>query len=233
MALTLAQAPRLLDQPYSTLESGWTRLPSGELYIAAHTFMPAVTSAMIDWWFGYIHSTADYALWHPYDHISSAWAGPRLNNSTYIGGHHLVEERIGGQLQRLRLSFVSPGVYFGPDWERKFREHGWATAVCARVGTWDGSGADAPTVRTGHVIHLVRDEAGGARMRSRFWVGDVEGLPAGPEGVAVREGLFRDEVAEGLLRHASEEMAFLGNVLPGMYARHSRDGNVVKAKGKL
>jgi DAPG hydrolase PhiG domain len=53
------------------METGYSRLDNGMLYIAALTDMPGVTGAMIDWWFSWHDTDKAYTLWHPRDHISA------------------------------------------------------------------------------------------------------------------------------------------------------------------
>lgn len=84
-ALLLKDANLLLDHPYLPLESGFAVAPDGMHHAAATTYMRHCTGAMVDWWFGFVHTTAHYLLWHPRDHIFSDWEGPRDNASTYIG----------------------------------------------------------------------------------------------------------------------------------------------------
>lgn len=180
---------------------------------------------MINWWFGWVHNTEQYKLWHPRDHVFSDWIGPRRNNGDYIGGHHLVEEYIGGSLAKLKISFVDPGVYFGDNWKREFKENGYEVAICGRIGRWDpkkdsdlekleaGGVQVEDTVYMGHLIHLIKEEEDGVRMRSRFWLGDFEGV----EDVDVRKGLVPEGLAVGVLKHATEEMAILGTILPELY----------------
>lgn len=227
--LLLSEAPLLLPSPYHSVESGWATNTDGMTFIAANTYMPNVSGAMIAWWFGWVNSTSQYLLWHPTDHVFSAWEGPRNNDSTYIGGHHLVHEYIGGELCKLNISFVSPEVYFGQDWQERFREGGYELAICGRVGVWDDEGwkegmSGAKVVYTGHLIHLIKREKQGVRMRSRFWLGDVEGVT----DAEVRKAMVPDFMKEGLCKHATEEMAILGSVLPGLYKEHavSREENV-------
>ena len=62
------------------------------------------------------------------------------------------------------------------------------------------------------------------RMRSRFWLGDIEGV-TDPE---VRKCAVPDFLPEGLCRHATEEMAILASILPGLYEKYAR-----KEQGRL
>lgn len=207
--LRLSEAPKLLDEDYMHIEAGYGLTSDNMAHIAASTYMPGVTAAMIDWWLGYVHTTEHYKLWHPTDHVFSDWEGPRENKSEYIGGHHLVLEYIGGELCKLKISFKDPGEYFGKDWRAKFDKGGFGTAVCARVGQWDP--VTGHVLYNGHLIHLIKNEEHGCRMRSRFWLGDIEG----------QKEHAGDEVPKfmtaGLMKHCTEEMAILASKLPTLY----------------
>jgi len=222
--LLLSEAPLLLKSPYHSVESGYATNSEGMANIAANTYMPNCTSAMISWWFGYIRETETYKLWHPSDHVFSAWEGPRDNNSTYIGGHHLVHEYIGGVLCKLKISFLSPSVYFGEGWEAEFKKEGYELAICGKVGNWNDETGEV--VYGGHLIHLIKKEQRGVRMRSRFWLGDAAGVTDAEE----RQKLVPGFMLEGLCKHATEEMAILASVLPMMYETYANkegeDGTV-------
>ena len=181
--------------------------------------MKDVTGPMIDWWFGYVTNTEQYKQWHPQDHIYSEWAGPH-GNSTYIGGSHLVEEKIGGIPTTLRISFKDPSEYFGTNYKTEFKAANVSTAACARVGLWEGKGHGSDGVDIGHVIHLIHNEFNGVRMRSRFWLGDVEGMT----DPVSREGVTPQYIPAGLARHTAEEMAILGTFLPDLYKRENAVG---------
>ncbi|KAJ9620103.1 hypothetical protein H2203_007867 [Taxawa tesnikishii (nom. ined.)] len=211
--LRLQDAGLLLEHEYLPFEAGYAINADGMHHVAASTYMRNCTGAMVDWWFGWIHKTDMYKLWHPRDHIFSDWEGPRGNDSVYVGGHHLVEEYIGGEVCKLKISFRDPSEYFGNDWRVAFKKAGYSTAVCGKVGNWDRENDSVMYI--GHLIHLIKDEPDGCRMRSRFWLGDVEGITE-PQGRAdsVPKGL-----APGLLKHATEEMAILATILPLMHSR--------------
>jgi hypothetical protein len=125
-----------------------------------------------------------------------------------------VHEYIGGELCKLKISFRSPAEYFGSDWKNLFEANGYGTAVCGRVGAWDES--NGTVLYNGHLIHLIKNEPGACRMRSRFWLGDIE-------GVAVSQGdKVPDSMRIGLLKHATEEMSILASQLPQLYQKHRR-----------
>ncbi len=60
--LCLRDAPLLLSHPYLPMESGFSLNSDGMHHIAASTYMPQCSGAMIDWWFGWIHTTDQYKL---------------------------------------------------------------------------------------------------------------------------------------------------------------------------
>lgn len=135
----------------------------------------------------------------------------RYWTDTITGGHHLVHEYIGKDIHKLRISFIDPSRHFGQNWKQDFERAGYSTAICGRVGSWDG---DEPTKYFGHIIHLIKDEPDGCRMRSRFWLGDVDGVT----DAQARYDSVPTTMARDLTQHCVEEMAILASRLPGMYA---------------
>ena len=57
-------------------------------------------------------------------------------------------------------------------------------------------------------------------MRSRFWLGDVDPVEVigTPEQ---RIAMFPDRLGAGLLKHCQEEMGYLAEFLPSLYAAES------------
>lgn len=204
----LEDADQLLEPGYPAMESGYLRLENGQLHVAARTSMPGCSSAMIDWWFGYIRTTEQYKRWHPQDHVWCDWEGP---DGEYVGGSHLVHEYIGGQMNKLRIQFRPPGEYLDVS---RFADAGVGTAVCARTGPLDSD------LLVGHLIHLVRDTGYGCEMRSRFWLGDFQPDIAGTP--KQRRELIPDQVGWGLLKHCNEEMGYLAEFLPELYRSEQR-----------
>lgn len=70
--LLFSDSHRLLDPGRLSIESGFTRLSTGEVYVAVNTPMPGASGEMIDWWFGW-HSNESqrYKLWHPRAHMKA------------------------------------------------------------------------------------------------------------------------------------------------------------------
>jgi hypothetical protein len=206
----LRDADDLLEAGHLALESGHVRLPDGQLHVACWTTLPGCTGAMVEWWFGFLETTEQYRWWHPQDHVWCEWIGER-GTGRFVGGTHHVHERIGGELQKLKIHFRDPAEYLDAS---RFGEAGITAAVCARVGL-----LDAP-IWAGHLIHLCRDTAYGCEIRSRFWLGDLDPPHLAPDREA-RIALFPDRFGEALLRHCHEEMTYLAGFLPELHARET------------
>ena len=208
--MELRDADLLLEPGHLELESGHVRLPDGQLHVACCTAMPGCTGRMVDWWFGYIENTEQYRRWHPKDHVWCEWIGER-GTGRFVGGTHNVHEYIGGELQKLSITFRDPAEYLDA---ARFREAGVTAAVCGRVGPL------GTPIRAGHLIHLCRDTDYGCEMRSRFWLGDFD-----PPDLATdretRKQLFPDRYGGALMKHCHEEMTYLAGFLPELHAQET------------
>ena len=202
----------ILDPKRLPFESGVERLPDGVMHVAVLTRMPEVRAEMIGWWFGsYMQTTEHYRRWHPRDHHWMDWEDKQPG--THVGAHHLVHETIGGQMQKLRISFVDPVEEMGP----RAVEAGRLT-VCALPGLLDRP------VKLGRMVHAASDTAWGCELRSHFWLGIVQSEFAGglvqalgnQPWVRRRTASFR--AAQALQAHCQEEMTTLAGFLPELYA---------------
>ena len=52
--MLMEEVHQLLDPGYLPIETGYYRLPNGQMHIAALTRMPGCKGKMVDWWFGYM-----------------------------------------------------------------------------------------------------------------------------------------------------------------------------------
>jgi hypothetical protein len=220
----LTQIHSLLNDDYTNLEAGYGIDSNGLSVVAASTYMRGVTGPMVDWWFSWLGHTDYYRDWHPRDHVYAEFVPP-LSGEGYVGGHHLVKERIGGELQQLNISFLDPGVYFGAAWKDDFVKANVSTAAVGRVSFYDFDSKTSNPV--GHLLHLVHNEPDGVRMRSRFWLGDLGDGFTPPPGVE----LGPHNLVRGLQKHASEEMAILGTILPDLWRTNSQEGKKGGATG--
>ena len=62
--LRLRDAHKLLQNDYLSIETGHGLTSDGMYHVAASTYMQGCSAEMIDWWFGFIHTTDQYKLWH-------------------------------------------------------------------------------------------------------------------------------------------------------------------------
>jgi hypothetical protein len=213
----LAEAPRLLESGDQELENGFGLCDDGSLHVAVRTEMPNVAPAMWDWWFGW-HSDEPqrYKLWHPRAHVYAAWDRPpsgAAGRERYLGRVSFVDEYLGSELSRIAVQFVPPALL-------GFNEGalGDGALICARIGFTDHP------LDFGWLIHHVRRVAGGAEMRSRFFIGGAHGAVrgAGRAGeVAARAiGRFVKPTLDNgrdLLVHCAQEMAHLAAFLPALH----------------
>ncbi|MDV8022606.1 DAPG hydrolase family protein [Rhodococcus sp. IEGM 1330] len=209
---------------YSPIETGYGQMADGVLFIAVKTVMPRVTAAMWDWWFGWHSSeSARYKLWHPDAHLHASTktdltGGTLPDRARYVGNTSYVDEYVGPKLQQLSIEFRDPVTH-------GFTVPSDQTVVFGRVGS-----SIAP-VELGWLAHQVRPIAGGAEMRSRFYL-NLRGLHVpNPEqaACAVQRGASLDpadldlglDLGRDLLLHCGQEMNHLAGFLPELHAEFS------------
>ncbi len=197
------------DTEYCQLGYGVT--PDGVGFVCNSTYMPGVSSEMMDWWFPWHSVGADlrYKIWDPEDHYFA-----RADNAAYVcdpdvpvnektwGVNHYIIEDTGFGPQFLKLQFKRPQD-FGYD-ESEIKDG--KSMVCA-IG--DGECAAAMT----HVWEPYKE---GILFRSRFWIGyalqDGKIVNALPVGAKVPL-----DVAKGLFLHNIKEFTDLADILPKVY----------------
>jgi hypothetical protein len=220
----IAEANRLLEPGYLSLENGFTRINNGQIFVATLTKMPGVTAEMIDWWFGW-HSmeTARYKLWHPRAH--QAIRSEKMNGDDsslsdrdkYLGNPNYISEYVGGESMDIVITFSDASDFLDVS---RFEEARIGTAICGTVG-YQGK-----PVNFGLLIHLIRETDDGCEMRSRFWLGHIEitGLPE--EGIVnriagskvVAEHAVSLAQGRDMTVHCAMEMNHLASFLPQLYA---------------
>lgn len=224
LGFPVAEANQLLEPGYLALENGFTRLANGQVFVAVLTRMPRVTSAMIDWWFGWHYMESQrYKLWHPRAHLlnrAKRMIGddPGLSDrEKYLHNPNYVTEYVGGNRLDITITFADASAFLDVS---RFEAAGVGTALCGVVGL-----QNAPLV-LGVLIHLIRETREGCEMRSRFWLGKIElrGVPAagllsriaGSRFVAKRAV----SIAQGrdMVVHCAAEMNHLASFLPDLYA---------------
>jgi len=220
--LALADLDRLLDPAPLAVENGWSTLPDGVGYVAVRTAMPAVSAAMVDWWFDWHpRDPLRYRVWHPLAHSDNSVEPPAVARAKAHWGtvHHPVED-VGTGAVHARIAFVAPTeLGFSSD---ALDDPAVATIACAWVGD------DRRHVRHTAMAHVFLDEGDGVVLRSHFWLGAAirpylpPPLAAVGEAVLNRRPIRRlalpNGLAPALANHCAEEYANLASLLPELYA---------------
>lgn len=213
----LAEVSMLKKPGYTEVETGFYLAPDGSIRVAVLTPMPGVSPQMWDWWFAW-HGGQDnrYKLWHPGAHVSAAWQDGDQQRLAYIGRTSMIEEYIGTKLEKANIRFVEPATLGLENTEE-------TVYICARVGY-----THLP-IDLGWLVHQVRSVAGGAEMRSRFWIaGPHIQLRSDKVWTKTLSKILQKNVrlspAQGqdLLQHCAEEMQHLAAFLPQLYQQFNQ-----------
>ena len=188
----------------------------GTALVANTTYMPGVTSEMLDWWFPWhsVGSDLRYKIWDPEDHYFAR--GHRadyvldpsvpMNQKTWGVDHYIMED-IGMGPEFLKLCFKRP-VDFGYD-ESLIGTDECSSMVCA-IG--ESSCAAAMT----HKWHPYKD---GVLFESRFWIGFRMDQETGKIVKAIPDGVsIPPIVPKALFGHNIKEFTNLASILPSLYA---------------
>ncbi len=216
---------RLRDPAPLEVENGWCGLPDGVGFVAVRTPMPAVSAAMVDWWFDWHpRDPLRYRVWHPEAHFSNALEPPSVAGPKAHWGavHHPVED-VGTGRVRARIAFVPPSeLGFADD---ALGDPAVGTIVCGWVGD------DTRRVRHSAMAHVFLAEGDGLVLRSCFWLGSAI-RPYAPAAIAgpaerllnrpaVRRAALPDGLPQALARHCAEEYANLASILPELHATYA------------
>lgn len=192
---------------------GYGIMEDGTGFVCNTTYMPGVTSEMLDWWFPWhsVGSDLRYKIWDPEDHYFARAdrvdyvCNPEvpMNQKTWGVSHYIMED-VGPGPEFLKLNFKRPkdfGYY-----ESIIGTESCSSMVCA-IG--ESSCAAAMT----HKWYPYKE---GVMFCSRFWIGMgvVNGkiVKTLPDGVSIPES-----VPKGLFGHNIKEFSNLASILPEVY----------------
>jgi phloretin hydrolase len=223
-ALPLARIDRLCDPAPLELETAWCTLPDGVRFVAVRTPMPAVSAAMVDWWFDWHpRDPLRYRIWHPRAHLDNSLESPSQPAAKAHWGavHHPVED-VGTGTVHARIAFLAPSALgFADD---ALDDPVVGTIVCGLVGD------DRRRTRHSAMAHVFLREGDGLVLRSHFWLGArIRPYLPGPlagfgEAALNRRGIrnvaLPDGLAPALARHCAEEYANLASLLPELFSIH-------------
>ena len=165
---------------------GYSRLEDGSIYVCVHTPLDFCSGPMVNWWFKYVDSTPKYVLWHPVDHISGTWneeyLARNIEDRNWVGNSHIVDEYVGGILNRVHIDFQPVIKYFESNKDQcdhsnleiKFKAKGITSCIMGRINVYDPIFGD---IAVGHLCHIVIEDnsikPNKCKMISRFWLGDI------------------------------------------------------------
>jgi transposase-like protein len=153
---------QLLKPGYMPLETGYYRLPNGQMYLATLTPMPGCKGEWVDWWFGTgLRDSDTYKNWNPKSHLFYKW-DDKWRPGRYIGASHYGEIAMGDKIFKFKLTYNNPNRYFDTS---KFADAHIKTVFCGEGFTPDGR----PNFR---VVRVVRDTDYGCEVKTRFWNDD-------------------------------------------------------------
>lgn len=214
------EAGMMANPGYQDIETGYCLEKDGAVRVSVLTKMPHVLPVMWNWWFGWHGCSSDrYKLWHPKAHLSAKWKDGSVDTS-YLNRISLIEEFIGGKLEKAAIRFVSPTT-FGLQVASESTEN-QDVFICARI-----SFSQFP-LDIGYLLHQIRVTEGGSEMRSRFWLGgQYLQLQGNNLFCRILSDLIRylkkpaPDQAAALLLHCWEEMNHLAGFLPELYREFS------------
>lgn len=208
----IAYIDDLLDPAPIRLETGISRLDSGELVVAVRTDLPGCKGRMLDWWFKQFDTTRHLHWWHPLDHVEHrGWDRHWRKGENYIGATIRAVESLGDiPPVSAVIKFHDPAELFAADAYRLALAGGQVSAaVYARIGFGEDVALDADgDPLDGRMVHVARDTSYGAVLRSRFILGQTA-KAAGHE--------LPDAIGFGLLQHCYTEFSYLAKLLPSLY----------------
>jgi hypothetical protein len=187
--------------------------------------MPAVSAAMVDWWFDWHpRDPLRYRVWHPAAHSDNSVELPAAAPKAHWGAIHHPVEDVGTGTVHARIAFVPPSeLGFSGD---ALADPAVGTIVCGWVGD------DRRRLRHSVMAHvfLVADES--LVLRSHFWLGAAirPYLPAplaNPASALINRRTVRNlalpsGLAPSLARHCAEEYANLAALLPELHRTYAQ-----------
>jgi hypothetical protein len=198
----LTEAGKLLEPGYLSLETGYTRLSSGVMLVAAMHRLVGCDAAMLKWWFEQPITSEYFHRWHPKEHGSCE----------YRAGILYVEHLRPGLVLRGRTESLPAVALFGEDALAN------SDAVVLNYGRGGPADADFWSMQ---MVHVARDQDWGCEVRTRFWLGALDPATAQiPPGM--RDLMLSERNAAWQMIHCIEEFRYLSTFLPELFASGQR-----------
>lgn len=198
----------VLSPGYMPFETGFRRLTSVQMEVAALHHLPGVTGEMVRWWLDNIQDDDDYRLWHPEKNAGMKWLGKEVGAS-HVGETMEVRQRFAGREWHYRIRYHEPSDFLDIS---RLENSGISFLYCTRYGAVDGP------FWVGKGVHACRETEFGCEMRSRYWLGDTGSQSDQPDEDTLHE-VIDDRFAESLLAYNIESMRHLTRFLPQRFAQ--------------
>lgn len=170
--MKITERKNLMEPGYQEVETGYGVMSDGTGYVANMTFMPGVTTEMLEWWFAW-HSLEDcrYKIWNPEGHYYARTQDMQKTMSHNMpmrertwGTTRDVKADMGNGPEDLVIEFKQPSE-MGFD-EELIGTKECSTMMCANIhGPMAGEGM--PMV----MVMAAREVEGGLEVRTRIWLG--------------------------------------------------------------
>lgn len=170
--IKITERGRLFEPGHLDAEIGYGVFEEGTGYVANNTFMPGVTTEMLEWWFAW-HSLEDarYKIWNPEGHyhartqdVKKAMSHNMPMRERTWGTSRDVKADMGNGPEDLVVEFKMPSE-MGYD-ESQIGTDVCSTLMCANIHGPE-AGVGMPMVMT----LMAREVEGGLEVRTRIWMG--------------------------------------------------------------
>lgn len=215
--LKITERAKLFEPGYLDAETGYGVMEDGTGYVANMTFMPGVTTEMLEWWFAW-HSLEDarYKIWNPEGHYYARTQDEKKAMSHNMpmrertwGTSRDVKTDMGNGPEDLVIEFKMPSE-MGYD-EAMIGTDACSTLMCANVHGAE-AGQRLPMVMT----LMAREVEGGIEVRTRIWMGYQLLWGMTMKQLAKGESIPEEEV-KGLFLQNVKKYNHLATILPLVY----------------
>jgi transposase-like protein len=157
--MLLEEANWLLEPGYTSMETGFCRLPNGQMYIAVLTRMPGCKGKWVNWLFD--SDQPDSTVYKEFnkDNLSLGSAKERKLRE-HVKNIFYNQPLTEGKLLKYRVIREDPSQIFDTS---KLIEAGVTSVFYAKSYMPDGT-------PEGQIVHIIKDTSYGCEMRSRFWI---------------------------------------------------------------
>lgn len=215
--LKITERAKLFEPGYLDAEVGYGVMADGTGYVANMTFMPGVTTEMLEWWFAW-HSIEDarYKIWNPEGHYYA-----RTQDMQKAMSHNLpMRERTWGTSRDVKADMGNGPedlvIEFKMPSEMGYDEDQIGTDVCSTLMCANIHGPEAGKGMPMVMTLMAREVEGGLEVRTRIWMGYQ--LLWGMTMKQIAKGdSVSPEAVKGLFYQNVKKYHHLATILPFVY----------------